>query len=342
MEKQSLTLNQLIGIMLPAVEDELERSLSSVQTAELEGLYQMFAYHLGWEGEEAGPEARGKRIRPLLLLLTTAAAGGIWEKALPAAAAVELIHNFSLIHDDIEDNSPTRRGRTTVWKKWGIAQAINAGDAMFTLAHLSILRLAETSPASSVLRAASILQRTCLHLTEGQYLDISYEARGDLTLEAYWSMVSGKTAALLSACTELGALAATASDERQDSFREFGHFLGLAFQAKDDMLGIWGDSALTGKSAESDLLSGKKSLPVLFGLTQRGAFAHRWEQGGITDKEVASLAKQLKAEGAFDYVQEAVRRLTDQAIQALESAGPEGDAGQTLFTLADKLLSRQS
>jgi geranylgeranyl diphosphate synthase, type I len=342
MEKQSLTLDQLIEIMLPAIEEELEHSLSQVGRSELEGLYRMFAYHLGWEGEGAGPEARGKRIRPLLLLLTTAAAGGIWEQALPAAAAVELIHNFSLIHDDIEDNSPTRRGRATVWHKWGLAQAINAGDAMFTLAHLSILRMEETSPASSVLQAASILQHTCLRLTEGQYLDISYEARGDLTLDAYWSMVSGKTAALLSACTELGALAAQTSSERQESFREFGHFLGLAFQAKDDLLGIWGDSALTGKSAESDLLSGKKSLPVLFGLNKGGAFAHRWEGGGIHEQEVASLAKQLKDEGAFEYTQEAVERLTSQALQALRKANPAGDAGQALYTLADKLLSRQS
>jgi geranylgeranyl diphosphate synthase, type I len=342
MENKSTTLNQLIGIMLPVLEEELERSLSEVRRDELEGLYQMFAYHLGWEGEGAGPEARGKRIRPLLLLLTTAAAGGVWERALPAAAAVELIHNFSLIHDDIEDNSPTRRGRPTLWHKWGVAQAINAGDAMFTLAHLSILRLGETSPASTVMQASAILQRTCLHLTEGQYLDISYEARGDLTLDAYWSMVSGKTAALLSACTELGALAAEACEERQESFREFGYYLGLAFQAKDDLLGIWGDSALTGKSAESDLLSGKKSLPVLYGLGQRGAFAQRWESGGISEQEVATLAEQLKVEGAYDYVQETVSHLTDRSLQALEKAHPEGDSGTALFSLADKLLSRQS
>jgi geranylgeranyl diphosphate synthase, type I len=342
MEIRGVPLNQLMELMLPAVETELERSLSEIGTAELEGLHQMFAYHLGWEGEGAGPEARGKRIRPLLLLLTTSAAGGRWENALPAAAAVELIHNFSLIHDDIEDNSPTRRGRPTVWQKWGIAQAINAGDAMFTLAHLSILRMRKTLPANTVLQAASILQHTCLKLTEGQYLDISYEARGDLFLEAYWSMVSGKTAALLSACTELGALAAQTNPGRQDSFREFGHSLGLAFQAKDDLLGIWGDSALTGKSSESDLLARKKSLPVLYGLNQNGAFANRWKAERINEQEVASLAEQLKSEGGFEYTQEVVKRLTSQALQALERAAPEGDAGIALFALADKLLSRMS
>ena len=340
MEKQNLTLANYIEIMLPAIEIELERALSPVCTAELAGLHQMFAYHLGWEGEGAGSEARGKRIRPLLLLLTTAAAGGYWEKALPAAAAVELIHNFSLIHDDIEDNSPMRRGRPTVWQKWGVAQAINAGDAMFTLAHLSILRLGENIPLDSVLQSAQVLQNTCLRLTQGQYLDISYEARGDLNLDAYWSMVSGKTAALLSTCAELGALIANAGEERRDGYRDFGHSLGLAFQAQDDLLGIWGDSVLTGKSAESDLLSGKKSLPVLYGLSQKATFSHRWEQGGILAKEVPALAEQLKAEGAYDYTQTAVEKLTNQALRALKRAHPQGDAGQALYALADKLLAR--
>jgi geranylgeranyl diphosphate synthase, type I len=341
MKKQSLILSKFIETMLPAIETELKQVLSMVRTAELAGLYQMFAYHLGWEGEGAGPEARGKRIRPLLLLLTNAAAGGNWEDALPAAAAVELVHNFSLIHDDIEDNSTMRRGRPTVWHTWGIAQAINAGDAMFTLAHLSILRLGERIPPDSVLKSAQVLQNTCLRLTQGQYLDISYEAQGDLNLDAYWNMVSGKTAALLSACAELGALVAGVGEERRESYRDFGHSLGLAFQVQDDLLGIWGDSALTGKSAESDLLAGKKSLPVLYGLSQKAAFSHRWEQGGIMEIEVPALAEQLKAEGAFEYTQAAVQKLTGQALQALDRAHPQGDAGQAIYALAEKLLARQ-
>jgi geranylgeranyl diphosphate synthase type I len=341
MEKNYLTLAGYIEIMLPAIEKELKQAISPIQTSELSGLYKMFTYHLGWEGEGAGPEARGKRIRPLLSLLTNAASGGTWQKALPAAAAVELVHNFSLIHDDIEDNSPLRRGRPTVWKKWGIAQATNTGDAMLTLAHLSILRLTEVISTSSVLQATELLQSTCLHLTQGQFLDISFEARGDLNLDAYWSMVSGKTAALLSACAELGALVANASEECRVAFRAFGRALGLAFQAQDDLLGIWGNSALTGKSAESDLVAGKKSLPVLYGLSQKTAFFQRWEQGGILANEVPALAELLKAEGAYDYTQEAVRKLTGEALEALEHAQPQGDAGQALYTLAEKLVARQ-
>ena len=168
----------------------------------------MLAYHMGWEGEGAGPAARGKRIRPLLVLLTSGAAQGDWKNALPAAAAVELIHNFSLIHDDIQDGSDQRRGRPTVWKLWGTAQAINSGDAMFALAHLTIFRLAGTTNEHTAFQAAHMLQETCLELTKGQFLDMSYETQSQLMIDDYWPMVSGKTAALLATCTELGALVA--------------------------------------------------------------------------------------------------------------------------------------
>jgi geranylgeranyl diphosphate synthase type I len=171
--------------------------------------------------------------------------GGKWENSLPAAAAVELVHNFSLIHDDIEDNSHLRRGRPTVWTKWGIPQAINTGDAMFTLAHLTILGLESTCSKAITLKAAAILQETCLELTQGQYLDIAYESQKELSIEGYWLMVSGKTAAMLAASTELGGLAAGCSPEEQQAYHEFGHALGLAFQVQDDYLGIWGEVELT-------------------------------------------------------------------------------------------------
>jgi geranylgeranyl diphosphate synthase type I len=337
-----MTLESYIQILLPAIEDELRRVVNQTDKPEMEGLYHILAYHLGWEGDGAGGEAQGKRLRPMMVLLTTAAAGGQWERALPAAAAVELVHNFSLIHDDIEDNSPLRRGRSTIWKKWGVAQAINAGDALFTLAHLSLLRLEETMTAKLSLQAAHILQETCLKLTQGQYMDIAYESQMDLPIEAYWPMVSGKTAALLSACTELGALVAEVNKARRESYRQFGYLLGLAFQAQDDLLGIWGDASLTGKSADSDLLTGKKTLPVLFGLNQKGLFAERWAKGSVTGSEVLPLATLLEIEGARTYTQETTERLTQQALQTLEEAEPAGEAGQALFDLAKRLLSRKT
>lgn len=326
---------------LAALETELQQTVELSGGAGLGELRGMLAYHMGWEGEGAGPQATGKRIRPLLVLLCTAAAGGEWRKALPAATAVELIHNFSLIHDDIEDNSPLRRGRLTVWKRWGIPQALNAGDAMFSLAHLALLGLAETASADIAVQAARLLQQTCLTLTQGQFLDLSYEDRLDLTQEDYWPMVGGKTAALLAACTELGPLVAGRQPSICQAYGEFGRLLGLAFQAQDDLLGIWGDAALTGKSAESDLVSGKKSLPTLYGLSLGGPFARRWQRGPVGPEEVTALAKQLAVEGARDFTQEAANRLTAQALQALDVTDPQGEAGVALRELAEKLLARR-
>jgi geranylgeranyl diphosphate synthase type I len=334
-------LDPLTATLRDAIENDLKQVIARSNGPGLEEFRAMLAYHLGWEGQGAGRAAQGKRIRPLLVLLVTSAAGGDWQHALPAASAVELVHNFSLIHDDIEDNSPIRRGRLTVWKIWGVPQAINAGDAMVTAAQLALLGLEKTTSSEIALKASRILQETCLQLTQGQYLDIAYENRKDLSLESYWQMVGGKTAALLSACTQLGALIAGADDDRLHAYRKFGRFLGLAFQAQDDLLGMWGDEALTGKSTESDLVTGKKSLPVLYGLNQGGAFARRWTQGPVRNEEVPTLAAQLSSEGAQDYTQEQANRLTTQALDALELAEPQGKAGELLREMANQLLKRK-
>lgn len=302
----------------------------------------MLTYHMGWTGEGFGPEAQGKRIRPLLVLLTAASCGADWQPVLPAAAAVELVHNFSLVHDDIQDDSDKRRGRSTVWKLWGVPQGINAGDALFVLSNLALLDLAPAYPSGTVLKAASILHTACLDLTRGQYLDVSYETRADLALEDYWPMVSGKTAALLTACCTLGALLGSADEAAQEAYRDFGRSLGLAFQVQDDLLGIWGDSALTGKSVEADLVEGKKSLPVLYGLGQGGTFAKRWAEGSIRPEEVPPLAAQLDREGARLFAQEAAGQLTDLALQSLRLADPQGEAGEALYGLVNRLLNRRT
>jgi len=336
-----MTLTQLSETYRPAIEEELRNAVAGVNGPGLEDLRAMMAFHMGWEGEGASPEATGKRIRPMLVLLTTQAAGGEWRKALPGAAAVELIHNFSLIHDDIEDNSPVRRGRPTLWTQWGIPLAINTGDAMFTLAHLTLLKLKKTTNSLITLAAVNVMQETCLLLTQGQHLDISYEDEKVLPIQAYWPMVNGKTAALLSACTEIGALVADADEDRRSAYRQFGRELGLAFQALDDILGIWGDAAKIGKSNASDLVAGKKSLPVLYGLAQNGIFAQRWLAGPIEPAEVPDLAAQLEAEGARDYAQTEANRLTNSALTALEQGQPQGEAGKALIQLANQLLQRE-
>jgi geranylgeranyl diphosphate synthase, type I len=328
-------------IYLAAVEDELQDAVKSANACGNTLLQDMLAYHMGWLGKPISSEARGKRIRPLLVLLTCSAAGGDWKQALPAATAVELVHNFSLIHDDIEDKSPLRRGRPTVWKKWGIPQAINAGDAMLTIAHLQLLHLSEKLTHSATLLAIEILQQACLHLTQGQYLDLSYEMRQDVTLDEYWFMVKEKTATLISASTELGALSAFCDDQICKSYRDFGCRLGLAFQVQDDLLGIWGDSALTGKSNQSDLITGKKTLPVLYGLYKSGKFAKRWYQGPVHPQELEELIYILEADGAKEFTQAKANELISQALSDLDKAHPTGTASQILKNLALNLIHRQ-
>jgi geranylgeranyl diphosphate synthase type I len=333
--------------LLSSIELELQKQVSRLDQPRTKLFHEMLTYHMGWTGEGAGPEATGKRIRPLMVLLCAAASSGTagkveaWRPALPAAAAIELVHNFSLVHDDIQDNSPKRRGRETVWTKWGAPMAINVGDGLFVMSNQAIIDLKENHPAETVVKAAEILHDTCLDLTRGQFLDMSFEARTDLTVDDYWPMVAGKTAALLSACCHLGALLGGADEEKQVAYRSFGHYLGLAFQVQDDILGIWGNEVVTGKSAASDLVEGKNSLPVLAGLSFNKKFAERWRQGPIQPNEVEELAKLLATEGGYETAHEASKQMTDLALLNLREADPQGEAGDALFELAEKLLKRE-
>ncbi len=329
-----------IKSLLPHIELELQRQVSRLDAPRTKPFHEMLSYHMGWTGDGAGPEATGKRIRPILVLLTTASCGADWRLALPAAAAIELVHNFSLVHDDIQDNSPKRRGRDTAWVKWGAPMAINVGDALFVMSNQAILDLKNDFSPDVVVKAAEILHNTCLELTRGQFLDMSYEERNDLGVEDYWPMIAGKTAALISACSHLGALLGGADEEKQEVYRSFGHYLGLAFQVQDDILGIWGDEKVTGKSVASDLVEGKNSLPVLAGLDKKGRFAERWAEGPIRPEEVGQVARLLASEGGLLIAQESAKQMTDLALRSLQEADPGGEAGDTLFELAKKLLNR--
>ena len=337
--------------MFETIETELQHQVGRLDQPRTKQFHEMLTYHMGWTGEGAGSLATGKRIRPLITLLSTSSVMDgkenenlnalNWLHAKSAAAAIELIHNFSLVHDDIQDNSDLRRGRRTVWVKWGAPMAINVGDAMFVIANQAILDLVAHYPADMVVKAARILNDCCLDLTRGQYLDMSYEERNDLSIEDYWPMIGGKTSALLSACTHIGSLLGYANDEKQEAYRLFGYHLGLAFQVQDDILGIWGDEALTGKSAASDLVEGKNSLPVLFALGKNGAFANRWKQGPITVDEVGAVAALLEDEGGKEFAEKMSEAETQKALDYLKQANPQGEAGEEMLKLANMLLKRK-
>lgn len=322
---------------LPILETEMREVLESAKIQNDPSLYDMLAFHFGWNIPNS---KQGKRIRPLILLLTNQVCGGDWQEAIPAASAIELLHNFSLIHDDIEDKSETRRGRTTLWKEYSLAIALNAGDSLYSLAYLGMQRLSLYKSPEITLQAVNVFTQTCLELTSGQHLDISFEHKNTVTVEQYWQMIRGKTAALLGACGQIGAITAGASQDKQNAFKQFGLNLGLAFQVHDDLLGIWGDPQVTGKSIASDLLAHKKSLPVLFGLEKEGEFFDLWNKG-INAGNVELAASLLKNEGASDYTQEHVLRLTHQAMQSLHATQSSGEALESLKELLELLTKRK-
>jgi geranylgeranyl diphosphate synthase type I len=343
-----MALKEALARLLPLVEDGLRAAIAPA-APEFAPHYGMMAYHLGFADSQLRPvhANAGKRIRPLLCLLTCEAAGGRAEDALPAAVALELLHNFSLIHDDIEDGSPTRRHRETVWKVWGVPQAVNVGDAMFTLARLALLGLREKGlAAEAVLAAVLAFDRTCQALTEGQYLDMAFEGRATVSMDEYLRMIAGKTGALLGLSAELGALSAGAPAATVASYRQFGLALGRAFQIEDDILGVWGDEAQTGKSAQSDILSCKKSLPMAHAMAQETAggeaLRRLCERALVTPADVPAVLQWLEEAGSRPYATAMMRDAHTQAVKALRAATPRGTAALALQELCDQLVARSS
>lgn len=344
-----MNLTEVFATYLPLIEAEL-RALLAPPEAGADGHYHIMHYHMGWLDADLQPAQApaGKRIRPVLCLLACAAAGGDPRQAVPAAAGLELLHNFSLLHDDIEDNSPTRRHRPTAWTIFGMPIACNAGDGMFSLAHLAFLRLARHGlPPERIVAALQRFDETCLALTEGQYLDMSFEKRLDVTPEDYFRMIAGKTSALLAAAPEIGALVAGAPPPTAAAYRAYGAALGRAFQLQDDILGIWGDEGETGKSAASDILSKKKSLPVLYALAHPGVgsrLAQLYAGPPFSPADVPGVLACLDEADARRQTEAAVEAAAREAEAALSRAGASAtpDASALLAALLGSLVGRRS
>jgi geranylgeranyl diphosphate synthase type I len=334
--------------LIPLIEAELKEALTPPGET-LRSLYGMMHYHMGWADTNFAPveSPTGKRIRPLLTLLVCRGAGGDPLQALPAAAAVELVHNFSLIHDDIEDRSATRRHRLTVWKIWGESQAINVGDALLSLAHVELSRLIERGiPLPQVMTAARRLQATCVALCQGQYLDMSFESRLDVDIAAYLEMIQGKTGALLSCAAELGALVAGAAPELTAHYSRFGLELGLAFQVQDDFLGIWGEEKATGKPTADDIRQRKKTLPIVFALNQSdrvcaGRLRQIYAQDSLSEGDVVEVLGILAAAGAKLYIEEIACNHYVRAVDELKTTHPQVEAAEALQELADFITQRR-
>jgi geranylgeranyl diphosphate synthase type I len=307
----------------PAILEELRNAFQGRDAAP----FNLMRYHLGWEDREGRPTSArgGKLLRPSLCLLCCEATGGDWTAALPAAAAIELLHNFTLIHDDVEDGSRLRHGRDTVWSVWGEAQAINAGDGMFALAHRRLLLLDEEGfQPMRLLEAIRVFDEAALSLTEGQHRDLSAAEDGHERLEEYVAMIAGKTAALLSASCGMGALLGGADAMAVEAYETYGRHLGLAFQTRDDYLGVWGEPSETGKAASDDLRTGKRSYPVVAAL-ERAAPEEAQRLRALIGTSAAGAVDEarllLESLGAREAVERAAREHAEAAVASLATIG---------------------
>ena len=326
------------------VDAEIRRAIDA--RGKVGDLYDMMRYHLGWTDRtfRESTEGRGKRFRPAMLLLTCEALGGDRERALPAAAAVELVHNFSLIHDDIEDGDRHRRGRETLWSVWGLAQGINTGDGMHALVNLAALHLAHRGvDAATVVRVLRVLDGAVMELCEGQYLDLVNEERSDVTAGEYLEVIARKTSALVAASTECGAILAGKDEATAGRLGRFGRTLGLAFQIRDDILGVFHPEKL-GKEGSSDIRRKKRNLPVLYAL-ERSPKADQlrelYAKAALTDRHVEEVLAILREAKADEYCMQEAERHEKEAFAILEGLGVKNAAYEKLLKVSRFLVWRE-
>lgn len=337
------------------IDDEIETVLTAIEDSAARfghadlPLYNVLRYHLGAVNDQFEPERSdpGKRLRSKFCLLCCAAAGGDARQAVPVAAAIELLHNFTLIHDDIQDRSALRRHRPTVWSIWGVPQAINAGDAMFAAAHIALNCSGERGvPLDVALDLSTTLHMTTLRIVEGQVLDLSFERRSDITAQEYLGMIAGKTAAIIRFACWAGARVSGATPEHAAAFGEFGQAIGMGFQVRDDYLGVWGATEATGKAPADDIRRRKQALPVLLlkeraSQNERNRLQRLYAQDELAPQDVQTVLGLLDAYEVSDSVQMEVMRWHARALTMLDSLPLSGVSAGTIESLLDGLVNRE-
>ena len=339
------------------IEEELGRAVP--ETAG-EDVHLLLRYHLGWVDRYGAPagsaSSQGKALRPTLCMFACEALNSASRasgkdcgqtRAMPAAAALELIHNFSLLHDDIQDQDLERRHQSTAWSLWGIPKALVAGDAMQSSGDLAMLRVAQEGVSPEVsLRVSAILTGSYLEMIEGQCLDLEFEGRTDITTSEYLHMIACKTGALIRCGLETGALLAEGDEATVRAFAQFGEGLGRAFQIRDDYLGIWGDEATLGKATGNDIRRRKKSYPVVFALERAGGAAldelqRIYSQSELEEDDVQRVLAILDEVGARENSQALTESAANRALEALAPVPLPGWARAEAEELVDFLARRE-
>lgn len=320
------------------------------------GLYVLLQYHLGWVDQTGGPApqaiSQGKALRPTLCLFACEALSESAEQASPAAAALELIHNFSLIHDDIQDQDRERRHQPTVWWVWGVPKALVAGNALQSVGDLALLNSSSNNgdiggPSPEVtLKVSQLLTTSYLEMIEGQCMDLAFESQIRITSDEYLKMIACKTGALFRSGLEIGASLATSNTSDVEAFSRFGSSIGRAFQIRDDYLGIWGDVATSGKSAGNDIRRRKKSFPVVFGLEQAKGPAlsdltRIYQQKELDDQDVDRVLDILEDLGSREESEKITEMSAEGAVDSLNGVSLPGWARKEAEDLVDFLAHRE-
>ena len=319
-------------------------------------IYDMGRYALGWLDEQGRPaSASGKGARAALTMLGAEAITddpAALRRATAGAAAVEIVHNFSLVHDDVQDGDIERRGRPTVWRVWGVAQAINTGDLMRELADAAMRRaLLHGASSEAVLEAIRRLNQATMLMIEGQYLDLTFEQRMDVQVEEYLAMVERKTGAMMGVSLSIGATLAGATSEQADALDRAGKRLGRCFQMRDDWLGIWADPDALGKPTDADIRRRKKSFPILYTLSHAPAETRRAlaeiyaadladDGADLPDEQVEWVHNMLGEIGADEATDRAAREEYEAFLEELASGDPRAAAVADLEELARFTLER--
>lgn len=335
------------------LDQQIERSLQALgDSNELMG--RMAHYSLGLidtQGEPTNAETRtsvqGKRIRPQIAMMVAEAVGGSAETAAPVAAAIELLHNFTLVHDDIQDRSPNRRHRPTVWRVWNDAQAINAGDALFAVSQLSIIDAAAHVSAENMLALLQGFNHCTIDIVRGQVRDLQNEGSATVTPEDYLEMIGGKTAAIIQYSAWAGAITGGESREAANSIGELGLAIGMGFQIRDDMLGIWAPAEETGKGDADDLRRRKQTLPVLI-LRERASeedgerLRQIYSQESISDEDIAELLELLDKYDVQPETAKHVEAEHEKAMSILDDVFRNSDSAAVneLRALVTQLVNR--
>lgn len=337
MRESSLRLQSEIEYISRRIEEKL---LSFFHSLPNDDLTNIIRYHMGWLNKNFIPEDsyKGKRLRPVLCSLICKITGGNLEESYPAGIALELTHNFSLVHDDIQDKDILRRGRETVWSIWGTAQGINVGDAMISLAHKAILD--SGLDYYKKCRLIDILDTAIFRLCQGQFTDVSFEEKKDVDIEEYLLMIQGKTCSMFEASVEMG-LVLSEKEELIEKFVLIARNLGIGFQILDDILGLWGNPKVTGKPVGSDLRQNKKTYPIILGLKEKPEIRDIVLNRDKTEKDIEYITQLFEQSGIKEECKDKVNLYLSKARDIINSLPLDKDNLELLLELTYYLEGRE-